>query len=170
MIVEVAGVPDWWASPDKGCAGRDPELFFPVRRTERAYRAALAVCKPCPFRVSCAEYAQGIPWGVWGATTPEQRGFPDRRQAGEQPRVRRTVVPKGVAVNRPVVDRAVLFAAAGAVLAGEETSAAACARLGAGATLLRSAVRVCRDAPHLVEAVVAGRVTLYAAELTARLS
>ncbi len=162
--------PGWWSSPDKGCADVDPEVFFPPRHAKRAYEAAQAVCRECPYQAECAEYAENIPWGVWGATTPEERGFDDRRRVTRRTQGPGAAATRGVAPNRPVIDRAVLFAAAARVVAGEESVDAARRRIGVGATVFRSAVRVCRRAPHLVDAVVAGRVTLYAAEQAARLS
>lgn len=37
--------------------------------------AALEVCAGCPVREVCAASAVREPWGVWGGTTPEMRGY-----------------------------------------------------------------------------------------------
>lgn len=52
-------------------------LFFPRKQkgTRTDYTAAKEICKTCPVRVPCLAYAiaHGIPEGVWGAKSPEQR-------------------------------------------------------------------------------------------------
>jgi len=67
------------------CHRADPELFFPishqgpagVRETERAK----AVCLACPVRPAClAEVVADPPeFGVWAATTPDERRALRRR-------------------------------------------------------------------------------------------
>lgn len=163
-------LPAFWGRPDMACADVDPEVFFPEKPTVKAVKAAKKVCRQCPFRVECATYARdrGIRHGIWGATTPQERGFGKGAAGRSAPR--RGHVEPGVSPSKPVVDRVALFAAAERVAVGELSTAQACAALDAGATLMRAAVRVVRHAPHLVEAVVAGRVTLSAAEVTARLA
>jgi len=72
---------------DRGaCRDLDLELFFGHEgepRRERAERELLAVqvCLTCPVRESCLRHAVVVPerYGVWGATTEEQRR--DLRQA-----------------------------------------------------------------------------------------
>jgi WhiB family transcriptional regulator, redox-sensing transcriptional regulator len=60
------------------CIGVDPELFFPVGTTPPAMAqvaAAKAVCRACPVRVECLEWAlaTGQDSGVWGGTSEEER-------------------------------------------------------------------------------------------------
>lgn len=68
---------DWMNDAD--CHGADPELFFaPDRerlddRNERE-AAAKAVCRPCPVRALCLEWAlQNREEGYWAMTNDEQR-------------------------------------------------------------------------------------------------
>jgi WhiB family redox-sensing transcriptional regulator len=55
------------------CRGLDPELFFPERGDPQA--PARRVCRGCPVRVPCLEYAldtrQVI--GIWGGTSERCR-------------------------------------------------------------------------------------------------
>ncbi len=65
------------------CANHDtPELFFSDdhQKWAASYTAqAIKICEECPIRTPCAEYAyKRGEWGVWGATTREQRE--DRRR------------------------------------------------------------------------------------------
>ncbi|MQA83726.1 MAG: WhiB family transcriptional regulator [Streptosporangiales bacterium] len=60
------------------CAGRDPELFYPVGTQGPALRqiaAAKAVCERCRVRDDCLGHAldAGEAHGIWGGTTPEER-------------------------------------------------------------------------------------------------
>ena len=56
-----------------------PNPFFPTREGERigltADAEAKALCRTCPVRVECLEYAiaQGEEWGVWGGTGETHR-------------------------------------------------------------------------------------------------
>ncbi|MFJ3141660.1 WhiB family transcriptional regulator [Streptomyces halstedii] len=54
------------------CATTDPELFFPE---SGAPLAAIKVCKGCPVRRRCLDYALTAPedHGIWGGTTRNQR-------------------------------------------------------------------------------------------------
>lgn len=64
------------------CAGRDPELFYPVKDTDgtrpnREERRALAVCAACPVQPACLDSALEFPaaeqHGVIGGMTAAQR-------------------------------------------------------------------------------------------------
>ncbi|GAA3410255.1 WhiB family transcriptional regulator [Streptosporangium vulgare] len=60
------------------CLSEDPELFFPVSYEgpgREQYERARAVCRRCPVRGRCLEYALNTQqmYGVWGGTTPEER-------------------------------------------------------------------------------------------------
>lgn len=61
----------WMASG--ACLGMDPTLFFPGRG--ESHKPALDVCRGCPVRQDCLDYAldNRIKFGVWGATTERQR-------------------------------------------------------------------------------------------------
>lgn len=39
------------------------------------YGPALAICATCPVIGPCRETSAHEPWGVWGGTTPEERGY-----------------------------------------------------------------------------------------------
>ena len=58
-----------------GCAGTDPEVFYPAGDHDSSYNAARAVCLRCALVVECGDWAieTGQPWGMWGAMTPIQR-------------------------------------------------------------------------------------------------
>lgn len=93
------------------CRFEDPELFFPLGEEHTSSQAptgpvqtqqdeAKAVCRACPVVSECLAWAieSGQDFGVWGATTPEERRAfkrrtPDRFQIGTHvraPRKRRT--------------------------------------------------------------------------------
>lgn len=66
------GRPEWMS--EGACIGSDPDLFFPARHETGALAEALAVCRTCPVRVECLEYAvANRDAGVWGGTTDRQR-------------------------------------------------------------------------------------------------
>jgi WhiB family redox-sensing transcriptional regulator len=66
------------------CRGNHSHLFFPPstfeRKDERERREerAKAICKVCPVKAECLDYAVRIrePYGIWGGLTE-----PDRRTA-----------------------------------------------------------------------------------------
>lgn len=59
------------------CRGRGPEQFFPSpgAGVVQSVRASIAMCKQCPSRVACLNYAldNDEDHGVWGGTTERQR-------------------------------------------------------------------------------------------------
>lgn len=60
------------------CCKVDPELFFSdvdeKGCTNHRAAEAIALCKTCPFRVECAQYAyERGEMGIWGGTTTRQR-------------------------------------------------------------------------------------------------
>jgi WhiB family redox-sensing transcriptional regulator len=70
------------------CQGMDAPLFFGPdneARPEREIREAeaKAVCKRCPARVPCLDYAlrNSIRYGIWGGLNPEERSRERRRRA-----------------------------------------------------------------------------------------
>jgi WhiB family redox-sensing transcriptional regulator len=65
------GVPGPWVS-DALCAERDPEVFYP-EKGERS-EPAIAICRQCPVRRACLDYAlDHNEYGVWGGTSETQR-------------------------------------------------------------------------------------------------
>lgn len=67
---------EWAIHPGRACAGADTELFFPPSYHTPTADAVKAVCRRCPVRDQCREYAitaQPPVEGIWGGTTPEAR-------------------------------------------------------------------------------------------------
>jgi WhiB family redox-sensing transcriptional regulator len=67
------------------CVGDDPELWYPTGGQyatgpariayNRQVQAAKAVCRRCPVRVECLDFAlrEGIDVGIWGGATENER-------------------------------------------------------------------------------------------------
>lgn len=64
------------------CRSVPVDVFFPVRPGGRgggpariAHERAIAICRTCPVTYQCLWYAldNDEPYGVWGATTPDDR-------------------------------------------------------------------------------------------------
>lgn len=55
------------------CADLDSGTFFPSDSI--GVQRAVAICKACPVRAACLEYAldQGIPTGIWGGESERSR-------------------------------------------------------------------------------------------------
>jgi len=76
-----------WVDGTAACAGHPlgADAWHPGPDTDAdGAAAALAVCAACPLRGPCAAYAAarpGLP-GIWGGTTPAQRGRAARPPAG----------------------------------------------------------------------------------------
>jgi WhiB family redox-sensing transcriptional regulator len=67
------------------CLLADPDLFFPISSAgpgERQIARAKTICARCPVRQECLEFAlgQGLAYGIWGGTTPEDRQRDRRRK------------------------------------------------------------------------------------------
>jgi len=63
---------DWGSTPN--CRGTDPEVFFSSEKYSDTRRTALALCKGCPTKRSCLEFAlDNHEAGIWGGTTEEER-------------------------------------------------------------------------------------------------
>lgn len=69
-----------WES-EAACRGMEPALFFPTVEAEVA--EALAVCRVCPVRQECLEWALSTRerHGIWGGTTEQERRRLMRRSA-----------------------------------------------------------------------------------------
>ena len=57
------------------CGGLDADVFYPYASNPDAYEPAKGVCRDCPVRAMCLEYAldNDERYGVWGGTDPEER-------------------------------------------------------------------------------------------------
>jgi WhiB family transcriptional regulator, redox-sensing transcriptional regulator len=57
------------------CAEVDPDLWFPEKGGNARARVAKRICRMCPVRRPCLDYAlrNGEMHGIWGATSPEDR-------------------------------------------------------------------------------------------------
>ncbi|TRW88516.1 WhiB family transcriptional regulator [Mycolicibacterium sp. 018/SC-01/001] len=80
---------EFWSWQLQGrCLDFPVELFFPEsdRRSERRRREeeAKRICRTCPVLMRCREHALRVPerYGVWGATTPRERGIPGSHRPG----------------------------------------------------------------------------------------
>ncbi|MDF2847104.1 MAG: WhiB family transcriptional regulator, redox-sensing transcriptional regulator [Oerskovia sp.] len=82
-VYERPGLP--FVDGRQACARADAELFFNPdgeRGQEKHARndAAKAVCRTCPLVHDCLAHALTNPeWGVWGATTEDERAALQRR-------------------------------------------------------------------------------------------
>lgn len=68
--------PAWMDEAD--CAGIGSDWWYPRAREDRASeigREAKRVCRNCPVRLECLEYALDIKeeYGIWGGLTPGER-------------------------------------------------------------------------------------------------
>lgn len=63
------------------CRGVNPDLFFPERGAST--REAKEVCKGCPVRPECLEYAlkTGQKFGIWGGLSERERRRIRRQRA-----------------------------------------------------------------------------------------
>lgn len=63
--------------PGARCAQRDqdPELWFPTNGDRATAERAKAICRICPVRSACLEWALAANerTGIWGGTTPNER-------------------------------------------------------------------------------------------------
>jgi len=80
----------WWYSL-AACRGEDAEKFYPDNRHSGG--DALAVCRPCPVRAECLEYALARPerWGTWGGMAEGERKELRRRRQRQAAKRRQAV-------------------------------------------------------------------------------
>ncbi len=82
---------EYWSWQLRGnCLDSPAEVFFPEsaprgdrrRREEQAKR----ICRGCPVLDLCRDHAVSAPerYGIWGATTPRERGVRPLRERGEK--------------------------------------------------------------------------------------
>ncbi len=66
---------DWVA--EASCAEVDPERWYPEQGTgnSNASRWAIAICRMCPVRKECLDYAIEVDdrWGLWGGMNFHER-------------------------------------------------------------------------------------------------
>ena len=67
---------------DAACIDADSDIFFPHRdptqpwvSDETLYAAAKRYCAMCPIRRMCLDDHRRERFGMWGGTTPAERGF-----------------------------------------------------------------------------------------------
>lgn len=70
------------AKPEGACFGMDTDLFYPNPGDWDAIEDAKAVCKRCPVKLSCLEYAYETDdrWAILGGFTPQERQRFKRQQ------------------------------------------------------------------------------------------
>ena len=63
------------ADENPPCQETDPDAFYSEQGDWSSIRRAKELCKGCPVRAECAEYAIAAiePFGIWGGTTPRER-------------------------------------------------------------------------------------------------
>lgn len=74
MTVTAALMPPAWTE-HAVCARVDPDLFFPEKGHEHQSEAAQRICRSCPVKTECLEYALSNreKHGVWGGLPYGQR-------------------------------------------------------------------------------------------------
>ncbi len=94
-------IPPFFDHPDRACAGKDTNLWFPETGGQ-ASRKAVAICGGCPILDTCRRWSLDQPpqlCGVWGGLTEDDRR---RVRTGKplkaQPATHQTVV----AFQRPI--------------------------------------------------------------------
>jgi WhiB family transcriptional regulator, redox-sensing transcriptional regulator len=68
--------PDWMT--EAACKGADPDWFHPPDGYPSLKEYGLAICKHCPVKQDCLEYALSFKliedhYGIFGGTTPIER-------------------------------------------------------------------------------------------------
>lgn len=72
-VLNLSNMPEW--HDRAACKGMSNDLFFPGSGEVNTARAAKQVCKPCPVREVCLEWAIETrqPYGVFGGRTLAER-------------------------------------------------------------------------------------------------
>lgn len=104
MVEERLGAP---MPPSGGsCSSMDTEWWFPKKAANKQdlenQREAVGICRKCPIRKECLEYA--LLWeafGIWGGLTEKQREAV-RRVTGKKANV--ALLRNGLARNAPGID------------------------------------------------------------------
>jgi WhiB family redox-sensing transcriptional regulator len=84
-------------SKTPACAGINVELFFTEERGNYEHLDYIKkICKTCPVRVECFDYAMDtLVHGIWAGTTKEERD----RYRRKHNMVGKTVVPESIFKN-----------------------------------------------------------------------
>jgi WhiB family redox-sensing transcriptional regulator len=85
---------------EASCQSVDPEVFFPERQGEAATMAK-TICRGCPVRMQCLEFALSarLDYGVWGGMTEHERRSLRRSR---QRKARREAVAAESATGTPM--------------------------------------------------------------------
>lgn len=96
LLPDVGPLGDW--ADQAACRDSDPATFFPPVGGRRIYLTAVAICRACPVRNACLDYAvtNRIQFGVWGGLDVERR----RKLAGQFRRQRRPMPAHGASRYR----------------------------------------------------------------------
>ena len=72
-MTQVLAPPNLTWRTHAACRGLEPEVFYPV--TEEQTEEAKAICRACPVREPCLDYALSNRErdGVWGGATERER-------------------------------------------------------------------------------------------------
>lgn len=64
-----------WAARAACATHPDPDMWFTHAVDEQRQGDALAICRACPVKAACLDYAMSVPnlHGIWGGTTPITR-------------------------------------------------------------------------------------------------
>lgn len=68
---------DWMDTA--ACKGADPEIFFQLGETE-----AKQLCRRCPVRDKCLDFAGEDPYGIWGGQSERDRSRVRRKARTSQ--------------------------------------------------------------------------------------
>lgn len=65
--------PEPWVK-DAACTGTDPDLWFPEPSTDRPLVNPKTICRECPVREQCLDYAmrRKEQFGIWGGLSADQ--------------------------------------------------------------------------------------------------
>ncbi len=82
---------EYWSWQLRGrCLDFPTDLFFPESAPRHVRRQleeqAKRICQSCPVLDTCRDHATSVPerYGIWGATTPRERGVRPSRQRAEK--------------------------------------------------------------------------------------
>ena len=67
---------------DAACKGVERDVFFPTIGYNQHSKAAIQICKTCPVKRRCCDFAinNNIAFGIWGGLNPNQRQQLKRRR------------------------------------------------------------------------------------------
>lgn len=69
------------AGPDHLPCSQAPDFFFPSSNENDLASMAVKLCKECPIRAICADYAiKHERFGIWGGLSPNQRKAARRKR------------------------------------------------------------------------------------------